>query len=228
MSDNELHEKYIKILLNDIFTNKIGDFLAFKGGTLAYLLHELDRFSTDIDLDLIDIDREQDVVEEVRKILSIHGDIKNETLGKSIHRWIFRYDEKNMNIKVEINKTIHKNNNYEKINIENININCMSKESIFSNKLVALSERFYNRDLYDVHFFFRKNFPLQESLIIERTDLTVKEFLGKLIKELPNQFRENTILSGLGEVLNNKQKHRVKKYLLSETIEYLENYLNKV
>ena len=45
----------------------------------------------------------------------------------------------------------------------------MKKDSIFGNKLVALYERMKNRDLYDVNFFLKNKFPLNEKLIEERT-----------------------------------------------------------
>ena len=133
------------------------------------MLHMLDRFSTDIDLDIIDVNQEALIIQYMKELLIKFGDIKNETLGKRMHRWIFRYDEKSMNIKIELNKRIWTNNTYELQNIEGIAISCMTPDCIFANKLVALSERFVNRDLYDVHFFFREKFPINESLITERT-----------------------------------------------------------
>jgi len=222
MFDYETHEKYMKIILKDIFTDEISKFLAFKGGTLAYLIHKLDRFSTDIDIDVLDLEQEEIIIANIRKILPIYGDIKNETLGKTLHRWIFRYDEKSMNIKVELNKRVWKNNTYEPHNIADTSILCMTKDCIFANKLVALSERFYSRDLYDVYFFFRDKFPINESLIQERTGLSTRELLQKLIKELPIKFTENSLLTGLGEVLDDKQKVWVKKHLLTETINEIE------
>lgn len=169
MLNSEVYEKYMKKILTAIFDNEIGKFLAFKGGTLVYLLHELDRFSTDIDLDIIDVSQEELIIQNMKELLIDLGDIKNETLGKTLHRWIFRYDEKGMNIKVELNKRIWKNNTYGIQIIYNKPIRCMTSDCIFANKLVALSERFANRDLYDVHFFFREKFPINELLIIERT-----------------------------------------------------------
>lgn len=228
MFDYTTHEKYMKIILKDIFTDEIAKFLAFKGGTLAYLIHKLDRFSTDIDLDIIDINQEEKIIANIRKILPIYGEIKNETLGKTLHRWIFRYDERSMNIKVELNKRVWQNNTYEDHTIEDTSILCMTKDCIFANKLVALSERFYPRDLYDVYFFFRDAFPIKESLIHERTGQPTKKFLQKLTKELPKHFTDNSMLTGLGEVLNDKQKTWVKNHLLSETIKQIQQFLSSM
>lgn len=160
----------------------------------------------------------------MREILVRSGDIKNETLGKTVHRWMFRYDEKSMNIKVELNKRIWKQNTYHMQKIKGVSILCMTPDCIFTNKLVALSDRFYNRNLYDVYFFFTKKFPIKESLIVERKGLSAKKFIQNLIKELPSHFTGNTILAGLGEVLTEKQKSRVKKSLLDEVIKLLKKY----
>jgi len=225
MLDYKIHERHMISIVKNIFSDKIGNFLAFKGGTLAYFVHGLDRFSTDIDIDILDISQEELIIKEIRKILALYGEIKNETLGKNIHRWVFRYDEKSMNIKIELNKKIWKNNIYLYENIDHVQILCMSKKCIFANKLVALSERFYSRDLYDVYFFFSQNFPIYDALIYERTGITTKTFLQQLIKNLPKHFRENTVLAGLGEILDNKQKLWVKSHLLNEIIKEIEKHL---
>lgn len=221
MFDYAIHEKYMKKIIKDIFSHEIGKSLWFKGGTLVYLVHNLDRFSTDVDLDLLDSKQEQEVIETMRNILPIHGEIKNETLGKTLHRWVFRYDEKSMNIKVELNKRAWKNNMYQLQDIDGIAINCMTPDCIFANKLVALSERRYPRDLYDIYFFFRQSFPINEKLVTERTWLHLKDFLKKLNKDLPTHFTETSILTGLGEVMSDHQKIWVKNNLLKEISQYL-------
>lgn len=225
MLNKEIHEKYMKNLLFAIFTHKIWYFLAFKGGTLAYLVYQLSRFSTDIDIDILDIKKEEQIIQGIREILLKYGEIKNETLGKTIHRWIFRYDERSMNIKIELNKRIWENNKYNHENIENTQILCMAKECVFANKLVALSERFYSRDLYDVYFFFSQEFPIYDAIIYERTGLNTKDFLQQLTKDLPKHFTENSVLTGLGEILDEKQKLRVKKSLLKDTIEKIKTHI---
>ncbi len=192
---------------------------------MAYLIYQLTRFSTDIDIDILDIKKEEQIIQGIREILLKYGEIKNETLGKTIHRWIFRYDERSMNIKIELNKRIWQNNKYNHKNIENTQILCMTKECIFANKLVALSERFYSRDLYDVYFFFSQNFPICNAIIYERTGLNTKKFLQQLTKDLPKHFTENSVLTGLGEILDDKQKLRVKKFLLKDTIEKIKTHI---
>ena len=225
MFDVAIHENYMKRILHWIFGSKIGDFLWFKWWRLSYFCYNLDRFSTDIDIDIIDLDKEKEVVEIVRGILHELWDVKNETLGKTLHRRIFRYDEKSMNIKVELNKRIRKANTYDIQNIDWMKIRCMSPDSIFANKLVALYERFKNRDLYDVNFFLKNKFPLNEGIITERTWKNMKDFISELISILPDYYKQNNILAELWEVLTDEQKIWMKNKALDETIELLKTML---
>jgi predicted nucleotidyltransferase component of viral defense system len=217
----------MRAILQSIFSDEIGQFLAFKGGTLAYFCFGLDRFSTDVDLDLLDHTKEQFVIQKMRDLLPLNGEIKNETLGNLLHRRMFRYDQRSMNIKVELNKRKLTDNDYEIQIIENTSIRCMTRETSVSHKLLALSERFYNRDLYDVHFFFKNKFPFKESIIQDRSGTSSKELIHKLLPELPKHFTENSVLAGLGEVLTDKQKTRVKQNLLDETIALLKQYITE-
>lgn len=101
MLNHNKHKEFMFKILIRIFQSPLKDVLAFKGGTLAFLCYGLPRFSTDIDLDLLDYSKESDLLEIMQDILEDIGEIKNMTLGKELHRWIFRYDPSAMNIKVE-------------------------------------------------------------------------------------------------------------------------------
>lgn len=98
----------------------------------------------------------------------------------------------------------------------------MDKTSIFTNKIVALYERLYNRDLYDVYFFLQKWFELNENLIKERTWLWIQSFIVDLISKLNSEFDSNNVLSWLGDLVNEKQKNFIKTKLLPETISNLQ------
>jgi len=54
-----IHKNILLQILADIYSdNTIGPFLGFKGGTAAYLFYGLDRFSVDLDFDLLDKKKE--------------------------------------------------------------------------------------------------------------------------------------------------------------------------
>jgi hypothetical protein len=102
----------------------------------------------------------------------------------------------------------------------------MDATTMVTNKLLALSDRRYNRDLYDTYFFRIQGFEYDGRIISARTGKSIKEFITAIIHQLPNHYAENTILAdGMGDVLTDKQKARVKNHLIHETIKLLQLYL---
>ncbi len=78
MSLNQIKHKNILVrILKDLFSHPVtGLMLAFKGGTAANLFYNLDRFSVDLDFDLLDATREDVVFDEIHRILEHYGRIK--------------------------------------------------------------------------------------------------------------------------------------------------------
>lgn len=226
-SKYKTHSEYITKIIQGLFSSNISEYIAFKWWTLAYLCYDLDRYSTDIDLDLLNHDAEKDVMDKITSLLSNIWEIKNMTKGRDLHRWIFRYDDKSTNIKVELNKRDLSWNTYEYRQIFWQNIYCMDKETMTTNKLIALWDRRYNRDLFDTYFFRKQWFEYKEEIINKRTWYSLVDYINYLIKELPNHYRINTILAdGMWDVLTDQQKIWVKEHLLEETIKVLQEYVN--
>ena len=77
MLDPAIHKKILLQLLTDIYKDKaVGPFLGFKGGTAAYLFYGLDRFSVDLDFDLIDEKKEDQVFKGIKEIIEKYGTVK--------------------------------------------------------------------------------------------------------------------------------------------------------
>ena len=94
---------------------------------------------------------------------------------------------------------------------------------------MALSERMKNRDLFDVDFFFKQGFPIDKDIIVERTWWTYKEFLEKLLVIIPKEFKPNTILAEIWDLISNKQKDFMKTKMVDEVLWFikLELFSNK-
>ncbi|MFA5023500.1 MAG: nucleotidyl transferase AbiEii/AbiGii toxin family protein [Patescibacteria group bacterium] len=223
MSLNAIKHKNILVkILKDIYTDStISALLGFKGGTAAYLFYNLNRFSVDLDFDLLTEDKEDYVFERIKEILSSYGRLKEASRKNFNLLFLLSYDEKEagaQNVKLEINRRDFGS----KYNIEaylGISMKVMVKEDMFAHKLCALSERIgkTNRDIFDVYFFFQHDWPLNKKIIETRTGLTYQEFLQKNIKAL-EEVPERNILSGMGELLDEKQKNWVKTKLKKETL----------
>ncbi len=221
--DKKQHRILLFLILKDIFNLEIANKLAFKWWTLCYFAYWLDRFSTDIDLDLVENIDENYLISKINSILQNYWEIKDFAKKENTIFWLLNYEKWKDNIKIEINKRIWKSNKYKIINLFWVDILSQTKDTIFSNKLVALTDRknIANRDIYDIWFFLKNNWALNENLIKERTGKNVDEYLNYVIdflKKLPKNYK---ILDWLWMVLDDKQKIFVKNKLLEETINLL-------
>jgi predicted nucleotidyltransferase component of viral defense system len=224
-----VHKSILVRILKDIYSSPTsGPILGFKGGTAANLFYNLDRFSVDLDFDLLDKAREQAVFEEVSSILLKHGRIKTADKKRFSLIYILDYVEKDpgvQNVKVEINLRDFGSRYWVKSYL-GIPMKVMIPEDMAANKLVAFYERIgkTNRDIYDTWFFFSNNWPVNKELVEKRTGLAFKDFLEKCCTLLEKMNNKN-ILSGMGEVLSDKQKTWVKSKLKEELLFQLRLYL---
>lgn len=216
------HKNILIHILKDIYTDvDLGPALGFKGGTAAYLFYELSRFSVDLDFDLLNAQKEDLVFEKVKNILQKYGEVKQARKKRFSLFYLLAYHNKIQaayNIKVEINRRDF-GSRYEVKSYLGIPMKVMVREDMVANKLVALFERVgeTNRDIYDVWFFLKNNWLLNENIITKRTGMSLQEFLPLCIALLEKK-SDRGILSGVGELLDEKQKRWAKEHLRSETI----------
>lgn len=209
MLNIDKHRILLMKIIKDIFNSKYASQLAFKWWTASYFLYWLDRFSTDLDFDFFWKENIDDWIVEI---------LKRYWQVKKWQKIILSYGEQETNIKVDINRKVRKSNKYDIIDFYGTGIKVQTKATLFSNKLVALSERFTNRDIYDVYFFFSNLFDIDENIVRERTWMSVYQLLQKILKILERLPKNYKILDWLWELLNDKQKSFVKNNLLSELI----------
>jgi predicted nucleotidyltransferase component of viral defense system len=216
------HKKILIKILKDIFTDTtLGPILGFKGGSAAYLFYGLDRFSVDLDFDLLDESKKDYVFERVHVLLEKYGKLKQAEKKNSTLFFLLSYDNKELdaqNIKVEINLRSF-GSKYIVESYLGISMKVMTQEDMFAHKLVAMLERIgkTNRDFFDVAFFLQKEWPINKKIVELRTGLSYPEFLKKCIEAL-EKLGGKDMLSGMGELLSEPQKNWVKTQLRTETI----------
>lgn len=226
-----VHKNILVNILKDIFaSSNIAPYLGFKGGTAALLFYNLSRFSVDLDFDLLDEQKEDEVFDAINIILESYGSVKAQKKRYSLF-FLLSYKDKlygAQNIKVEINKR-NFGSHYEVKSYLGITMKVMVKEDMVAHKLVAMLERIgkTNRDIYDVWFFLKNNWAINTKIIEIRTNMSYKAFLQKCINEL-EKMSNRSILSGIGELLDAKQKIWCKEKLLPETIFLLKLALSNV
>ena len=219
MLNQEKHRELMSNILIDIFESDINNAFAFKWWTCCYFLYWLDRFSTDLDFDLINQAKNLD--ENLIQILNKYWKIK---LWQK--RLILSYWEREHNIKIDINRNIWNENIYKTVNFFGTDIKVQDKSSIFANKLIASINRNTNRDIYDIYFFMKNMWNINEKIIFEKTkknSINIFEELLKKLEKLPKNYK---ILDWLWEILTNEQKVFTKDKLISKLIGLLEQKIS--
>ena len=217
MLSKQKHEQILKNILKDIYTSSnLQARLVFKGGTCLYMFYDLDRFSVDLDFNVISSDFDD---KQITDILTKYLSLTDKFQKHFTWLWFGSYQKGMQGVKVEISKRDFPDT-YVNKNFYGITVPTLSPDCIFAHKLCAISDRskMQNRDLYDAHFMFAKDFPINEEIIKVRTGKTLKEYFLYLIDFIEKNTKSNKILEGLGELLSDSQKDRVRETLLRDIL----------
>ena len=211
-------------VLRDIYNSDLGFILGFKGGTMLYFFYNLERFSVDLDFDLLDIAKESTVLKKIKKILKPYGRIsdiynKNYTLFA-----LLNYKDGERNLKIEISKRNIYKNKYNFKNLYGTDIKCMDIEDSFAHKLLATVGRraAVNRDFFDLYFFWKNGYEFNHEIIKKITKKPVKEYLKFLRNYVEKNLNQRNALQGLGELVSTEQKNWIKKNLKQELLNYID------
>lgn len=228
MFEKSRHKTILVKILKEIYAHpEIGNCLGFKGGTAAFLFYGLPRPSVDLDFDLLAEKKKGLVLEKLKKVLPEFGKLVEAVEKKNTLFFLVSYGREERNIKLEISKRPSKAD-FSVRSYLGIPVLLMEKESMCAGKLAAFLTRkkFASRDLFDLWFFLKNDWEINEEVLKERTDLSLGPALGKAISKA-KRIKKNQLLQGLGELLEEKQKSWVKENLQKEVIFYLEYRLKE-
>lgn len=233
MLEKSKHEIVLRQVLDKIYgSHKISNLLGFKGGTACYFFYDLPRFSTDLDFNLLNLDKKTEVFKELKSILVKFGTLKEEIIKKNTIFFLLMHTEGKSGIKIEVStRKSEAVNKYDIREFYGKSLPLMKKEYIFSNKLIALTQRKTStpRDLFDISYFFSKNWDIAKEPIEEIIGKSVKEYLGELPEFIINNFNKKTIHHGLGQLLDNKeQRDDVRESLIENSITKIRIWLDSV
>jgi len=221
MLNREKHKFVMIQILKDIYADvEISSLLGFKGGTAAYLLYELPRFSVDLDFDLLDPTPENvDLLfEKIGKIISEYGEIKDSQKKFATIFFALSYGVGEHQIKIEIN-TRKTGAHWKMMNYLGIPMLVSEKDSMFAGKLIALTNRriFAARDLFDVYYFLQQRWEIEKDVLAAYNIKSLEDYLEKCAAFVEN-IPDNKLLLGLGELIDEKQKTFVKNKLKNEVL----------
>ena len=195
--------------------------IAFKGDTSLMFFHNLNRFSTDLDFNLLDATKLDIVYDKVRAILTRFGTIDDEAKKLFGPVLVLNYGKGERMLKVEISIREYPNH-YEMRSLAGTDIRVMTMPDMFAHKLCAMGERLSPRDIFDVSFFLQNHTEINEEIVQLRTGKSVAEYAAWCAEHV-REASPKLLMQGLGEVLNDaKSKTFVKNKLIDETSSALE------
>jgi predicted nucleotidyltransferase component of viral defense system len=205
--------------------------LALKGGTCASMLGYLDRFSIDLDFDILKNADEIVLRNEFHQVFDHLGLKITGEFDKALF-FQLRYPNdpgKRNTMKISGSNLVVNANQYKVQYFTEVDrlMNSQTIETMFANKLVAVTDRYElhqtiaGRDIYDIHNFFIHGYSYHSLVIQERTGLEPKEYFGKLIDFINEHVNQTIINEDLNTLLPNHQFQQIRKILLPETLSML-------
>lgn len=217
--DFSKHKNILLQILKDIYSDtSIAPCLGFKGGTAAMMFYDLPRPSVDLDFDLLDETKENEVFEKINKIIGNYGKVTDSYIQRFNLRNVVSYETGAQNIKVEVNRRQF-GSKYVMKTYLGISMLVMVQEDMFAHKLMALTERIgkANRDIFDVQHFAKNSWPINRKIVEERSELPFKVALEKAIAQLESMDNKH-ILDGLGQFFTDPEKDSIRAKLRTDAI----------
>lgn len=223
-----------RLLIEIVDTPALAAALAFKGGTCAAMLGRLDRFSVDLDFDLVaPVDHAplRDLLADIFTRLDM-------TLVKTFRQALFfelRYPtadpSQRHTLKVSFSDDPPHANDYKVEYLSEIDrmVRCQTAATMFANKLVAVTDRFARyqtlagRDIYDIHHFFLQGYTYKPEIITERTGQSASDYLRSLTAHIRKYVTQRVIDEDLNTLLPPAQFRSIRKVILPETLHFLES-----
>ena len=235
MLNKDRHQLLMGQILRDIYADiSIAPLLGFKGGTCAYFFYDLPRFSVDLDFDLLKSGEEikKTVFKKIKNIAETYGAIKDNYVKRNTIFILLSYGEEDRNIKIEISTRslpFEIKDLYEPKEYIGISMLAAKKEYLFSGKLAALTLRGETamRDIYDIYYFAKNSWEIDEKIIEFYTGKKIKEHLEDCIV-LVEKIKDSEILQGLGELVEEGKKDWIRRHLRREVVFILNNYLSVI
>ena len=220
--DKNKHKLYMAQILKTIFNDKaLCNALAFKGGTALMFFHHLNRFSTDLDFNLLSPEKLDMVYDKVRRILTRFGTIDDEAKIRYGPILVLNYGKGERMLKVEISLRQYPDH-YETLTLAGTDIRVMTLPDMFAHKLCAMGERLSPRDIFDVWFFLHRHTAINEDIVVQRTGKSVSEYAAWCAERV-HETSPRLVMQGLGEVLGDaSSKAFVRNRLIKETSAALE------
>lgn len=223
----QLYRLLIALGDNDVLSKQ----LVFKDGTCAAMQGYLDRFSVDLDFDLV-IGASKESVHQ--QLVEIFQDLRLEIsdCSKTTILYVLKYDsQKGMRNTLHFDAVdfclpIDAHKPTYLVDIDRFLL-CQSIETMFSHKLVALYDRYQKhkaiagRDIYDIYSFFLQQHRYDPVIIQHRTGKTVKQYFEFLVNFIQKNVSQTMLDEDLNVLLPSERFAVIRRSLKAEVIAML-------
>lgn len=227
-----------RLLIKILDDSQVASNIFFKGGTCSALLGFLDRFSVDLDFDLKKGANKAEIRKRLHRIFKqTNLEVKDES--KKSLQFFLRYQappEQRNTIKLDILDNSFKTIDYKAQYLKDLDrmAICQTLESIFANKLVALTDRYKKtrsiagRDVYDIHYFFTHSLDYKKEIIEERTGKSLINYFQELKDFIKDKVSQTVIDQDLNFLLPFQQFNVIRKTLKTETLALLNDEIKRL
>ena len=172
-----------------------------------------------------------------RQFLSLGLGIKDQS--SSVPQYFLKYPNKLKGrsiLKVDVTFPAPVANEYEAIYFSDLakTLQCQTIESMFSNKLVALIERYEKnnsiagRDIFDINSFYQKNIKYRRDIIEERRSSSLLIFFKELKIFVQDKITQQTIDEDLNPLLSSIEFKKIRKFLKQEMLFFIDEQLKEL
>lgn len=212
--------------------------LFFKGGTCAAMSGWLNRFSVDLDFDILKDASKRLIrshLESRFSDLSLHIDTKSTDVIMYAVKYSAPKGTRNT-IHIDCMPQEAKSTTYESRKLPEIDrvVTCQTQESMVAHKLVTPLDRYKKhktiagRDVYDIHEFLLHGFLYTPAIIVERTGRKPRVVFTQLIQLLGRHVTDQLLQEDLNTVLPYNEFRKIRKTLKQETLSLLRTELSRL
>ena len=222
-------------ILDDGFISRA---VFFKGGTCAAILGWLDRFSIDLDFDVLNKTAKKEIAGRLLDIFQkLNLEVKSKSRNELFYVLAYQSEGTTRNtLKLSLIDSGIKSNDYASFYLDEIDryAMCQTRETMFANKLVSPIDRWgkyktiAGRDIYDIHHFFLQGYRYNQNVIKERTEKNVRTFLMELKGFVEKKINNKILSQDLNYLLPSVRFQEIRKNLKQETILLLSDEIKRL
>ena len=237
--EDVIHKGWLLRLLTAICDEPVLSLsLGFKGGTCAAMRGLIDRFSVDLDFDVMG--DEPDMPGIKKAFQTIFDNLGLRIADRSVHvpQYFLKYPAAGASrnsIKIDVLSPPPRANRYEAVSLIEIDrvVKCQTMDTLVANKMVAILDRhdrsktIAGRDLFDLHSFLLKGLSWRSEIILERRGTSEPQFLQELIAFIEKQVTQTTIDQDINLYLAPDVFRTIRKTLKTELLSFLRDALKR-